>query len=227
MPESGEPTSADRVERLFTRSDGRFRFARWGRSPAPVVYGTNDEGVRIVEETLASVAGLAGLELTELDPELGANFMVFFCRDWGELPEVPNLARLIPGLDGLMGELSQAGANQYRLFGFDGAGAIRICITLIRYDAELRRVSAQTLAVSQCLQGLLLWSDLAFAAESPIAVIADTGRCIVKPWFQALIRAAYEPAIPAVSQDASLALRLAARVDLAGAAGGDIGPRGG
>jgi len=214
MAEATPPDSAGRIEALFTRSDGSFRFARWGRPLAPMVYGTNDEGIRIVEEALASLAGLTGLATAELDPELGANFLVFFCRDWDELTEVPNLAKLIPDLDRLVPTLSGAGANQYRIFGFDGAGAIRICITLIRYDDDLQQVSAQTLAVSQCLMGLLLWSDRAFAAESPIALIQDTGRCVVKPWFQALMRAAYDAAVPAASADAALALRLAARVML-------------
>lgn len=218
MAEPGLSDPAERVGALFTRGDGTFRFARWARPLAPMIYGTNDEGIRIFEEALASVAGLAGLEVVETDPELGANFLVFFCRDWAELGEVPGLGRLIPGLEALSARLTEAAANQYRLFGFEDRGAIRICITLIRYDADLQQVSAGTLAVSQSLQGLLLWSDDAFAAESPIAVLADTGRTIVKPWYRAVVRAAYDPAIPVAGRDPALALRLSARVRLAGEA---------
>ncbi|MEL6478005.1 MAG: hypothetical protein AAFR17_11825 [Pseudomonadota bacterium] len=202
---------SDQITALFTRSDGSFRFARWGRPLAPVVYGTNDEGIRIFEEALASVAGLAGLEIRELDPELGANFLVFFSRDWAELKDVPHLEKLIPDLGKLVTMLQTAGANQYRIFGFDEAGAIRICITLLRYDRDLQQVSAQTLAVSQCVQALLLWSDTAFTAESPIALI-DNGRCIVKPWYADLIRAAYDPVLNATAEEASFALRLGARL---------------
>ncbi|MEM7506789.1 MAG: hypothetical protein AAF415_08580 [Pseudomonadota bacterium] len=205
----------DHIATLFTRSDGSFRFARWGRPLAPVVYGTNDEGIRVVEEALRSVAGLAGLEIQELDPELGANFLVFFSRDWAELRQVPHLEKLIPDLDKLVNMLAAAGANQYRIFGFDDRGAIRICITLLRYDDDLQRVSAQTLAVSQCVQAMLLWSDSAFTEESPIALVEDksgAGRCIVKPWYADLIRAAYDPVLNDTAEDASFALRLGARM---------------
>ncbi|MEM1277574.1 MAG: hypothetical protein AAGH74_13695 [Pseudomonadota bacterium] len=206
-----EVTLETRVAALFTRGDQSFRFARWGRALAPVVYGTNDEGIRVVEEALRSVAGLAGLQITELDPELGANFMVFFSRNWEELNEVPHLGKLIPDLAKLVTMLTASGANQYRIFGFDETGAIKICITLLRYDQDLQKVSAQTLAVSQCFQALLLWSDHAFTKESPIALI-DDGRCIVKPWYADLARAAYDPVLPVAGDDPSLALRLAARL---------------
>ncbi|MEM7239664.1 MAG: hypothetical protein AAF501_17800 [Pseudomonadota bacterium] len=205
------PSPDERITALFTRSDTSFRFARWGRALAPVVYGTNDEGIQIVEQALRAVAGLAGLDIVDLDPELGANFMVFFSRDWGELREVPHLGKLIPDLDRLVKTLSAAGANQYRIFGFDQDGAIRICITLLRYDDDLQRISAQTLAVSQCYQGILMWSDHAFTSESPIALI-DDGRCIVKPWYADLVRAAYDPVLPAAGDDPALSLRLAARM---------------
>ena len=209
------PTPDQRIATLFTRADGAFRFARWGRALAPVVYGTNDEGIRIFEEALRSVAGLAGIGIQDLDPELGANFLVFFSRDWAELREVPHLEKLIPDLGKLVTMLQTTGANQYRIFGFDEDGAIRICITLLRYDADLQQVSAQTLAVSQSVQGLLLWSDTAFTGESPIALI-DDGRCIVKPWYADLIRAAYDPVLTATAADPSFALRLAARIPVAG-----------
>lgn len=89
------PALNDRIAELFTRSDRTFRFARWGRSLAPVIYGTNDEGIRIFEEAIRSVAGLANLQIEDLDPELGANFLVFFSRDWSELREVPHLNNLL------------------------------------------------------------------------------------------------------------------------------------
>lgn len=220
MAEPALAGAGARVAALFTGRAGAFRFARWGRPLAPMIHGTNDEGVRIFEDALGAVAGLAGPGTAEIDPELGANFLVFFCRDWGELAEVPSLARLLPGLGGLLATLAEAGANQYRVVGFDGSGAIRACITLMRYDADLRRVPARTLAMSQSVRGLLLWGDDAFAPESPIALVRDEaggpGRCIVKPWFAALLRAAYDPAIPAASSEPALALRLAARLAVAG-----------
>lgn len=201
-----------RVASLFTRGDGAFRFARWGRALAPVTFGTDDEGERIVREALAAVAGLGGLRVADSDPELGANYLTFFCGEWGELAAMPGLDRLIPDLAKLISVLKGAGANQYRIFGFDEAGAIRLCLVLLRYDDDLRRVSAQTLATTQAFQSLLLWSDNAFTGESPIARIVETGRAVVKPWLADLARAAYDPVLPAASRDPALALRLAARM---------------
>lgn len=204
-------TDAAWVEAQFTRRDGAFRFARWGRALAPVIVGTNDEGCRIFEDGIRSVAGIAGLEVGELDPELGANFLVFLVNEWAELFEAPNLVRLIPNLAELVETLAEHGANQYRVFNFTEDGAIRLCITMLRYDADLQAVSAQTVAVGQAVQGMLLWSDKAFMDESPIALLED-GLCVVKPAVAALLKAAYDPVLPGASTDASLALRLAARI---------------
>lgn len=204
----------DRVGALFTRSDGAFRFARWGRSPTPAVFGTDAAGEAIMTDALRAVAGLGGLSLATCDPELGANLLVFFCTAWDDLAEVPSLPRLVPDLDRLLAVLKAAGANQYRIFGFDDAGAIRLCMILLRYDSDLQRVSAQTLAVSQAVQSLLLWSDSAFTADSPVGVLAASGRAVVKPWHAELVRAAYDPALPHASVDPALALRLQARMAL-------------
>lgn len=201
----------DWVEAQFTRRDGSFRFARWGRPLVPVIVGTNDEGCQIFEAGINSVARIAGLEVGELDPDLGANFLVFLVNDWTELTEAPNLVRLIPNLTDLIANLTEHEANQYRVFNFTEDGAIRLCITMLRYDDELQRVSAQTLAVGQAMQGMLLWSDKAFMDESPIAV-SDDGLCVVKPVFADLLRTAYDPVLPNAATDASLALRIAARL---------------
>lgn len=202
---------ANWVEAQFTRRDGSFRFARWGRALVPVIVGTNDEGCQIFEGGIQAVARIAGLEVGELDPDLGANFLVFLVNDWAELTEAPNLVRLIPNLNDLIANLTEHDANQYRVFNFTEDGAIRLCITMLRYDDELQRVSAQTLAVGQAVQGMLLWSDKAFMDESPIAV-TDDGLCVVKPIFADLLRTAYDPVLPNAATDASLALRIAARL---------------
>ncbi|HSF93557.1 MAG TPA: hypothetical protein VLA52_00910 [Thermohalobaculum sp.] len=201
-----------RVRALFTRADGSFRFSRWGRPLAPMIYGTDDAGVRLFERSLGSVAELAGLEIVEVDPDLAANFIVYFVKDWGELTGIPHLVKLIPGIAKLVTRLAVAGATQYRIFGFDDDGAVCICITMIRYGSEMKRVSAQTLAVTQSFLGILLWTEGAFADESPVALTGEDRRCVVKPWHAALIRAAYDPAIPPAGIDSSLALRLAARL---------------
>jgi hypothetical protein len=209
MAETDEPA---RVAALFTREGGAFRFARWGRPLAPAVFGTDAEGERTVVEALAATAGLAGLPLSPQDPELGANFLVFFCTEWTALKAAPGLDRLIPDLDRLLSVLAGAGANQYRIFGFDEVGSIRLCLVLLRYDDDLKQVSARTLALAQAVQSLLLWSDRAFTAEGPVALVE--GRAVVEPWLADLVRAAYDPALPATADDPAFAHRLAARMRL-------------
>ena len=165
---------------------------------------------------MRSGARSARLPVSEMDSELGANFLVFLVNDWSELLQAPNLVRLIPNLGELIETLAQQEAYQYRVFSFDDEGAIKICITLLRYDDELQKVSAQTLALGQAFQGLLLWSDKAFMDERPLAVTED-GFCVIKPAHADLLRVAYDPTLPSVADDPSLALRLAARLSVAAA----------
>ncbi|MGR3382774.1 hypothetical protein DU478_16995 [Thalassococcus profundi] len=201
----------DEIEALFTRSDGSYAFARWGRALAPVVFGVEETTLATIKGAFEAVCHLAGHETTELDPELGANTMMFFCRDWSELVGVPNLDRLVPDLGPLVAKLDAAEANQYRIFRFDEAGAIRACFIFLRMDDQLSAVPADTLALSQAVQSMLLWSDTAFADRSPLGQLED-GRVVLRPEIGALIRAAYDPVMPAATGDASHALRLAARV---------------
>lgn len=203
--------NAGRVEELFTAADGNYRFSRWGRQIAPVVFGVDDDTLDHLKDAMKSVVGIANMTLAETDPELGANLMVFFCQDWDELTTVPNLDQLIPDFNILVGSLKRSGANQYRTFSFDENGAIRICIVLLRYDENMADTTVQSLGVGQMTQCILLWGDAAFEDDSPIAIIPSNGMCIVKPNYAAVIRAAYDPALPPSATDASHAMRLAAR----------------
>jgi len=201
---------ADEITPLFTRADGQFLFARWGRPIAPVVFGTEEGTLSVIKGAFEAVCALAGHEMAETDPELGANLMVFFLRDWAELPDVPNLDRLIPDLGALVARLAAADANQYRAFRFDAEGAIKAAFVFVRMDAQLSKVSAEVLALSQAVQTILLWSDRAFTDRSALAQAG--GHTVLRPDIAALIRASYDPVLPAISQDPSIALRLAARI---------------
>ncbi|WP_054302780.1 hypothetical protein [Gemmobacter sp. LW-1] len=201
---------ATAVEALFTRSDGRYLCARWGRPIVPVVFGVEDATLSVVKGAIEAVVTLAGHRMAETDPELGANLMVFFFRDWAELPQVPNLDRLVPDLAPLCERLAAAGANQYRAFRFDEAGAIRAVFVFIRMDDVLSEMPAETLALSQAAQVILLWSDTAFAGISPLARVGEA--VVLRPEIGAVIRAAYDPVMPVVAREASHALRLAARI---------------
>jgi hypothetical protein len=203
--------TADEVDALFRRRDGSFLCARWGRPIVPVVFGTEDATLGIVKGAFEAVVQLAGHRMAETDPELGANLMIFFFRDWAELPQVPNLDRLIPDLAPLCARLDAAGANQYRIFRFDPEGAIRAAFVFLRMDEHLSAVPAGTLALAQAVQTILLWSDAAFDRQPPL-VAAPGGEALLRPEIAAVIRAAYDPRLPAAAQDGAHALRLAARL---------------
>ncbi|WP_412179148.1 hypothetical protein [Sulfitobacter mediterraneus] len=201
---------AAQIETLFTRSDGSFAFARWGRPVCPIVFGVDDATLAVVKGAIEATCQLAGHDMGEMDAELGSNLMMFFFSDWAELIEVPGMDRLVPDLDQMVARLQAADANQYRFFRFDEAGAIKACFVFLRMDDHLADVPAQTLALSQIVQSMLLWSDEAFQDQSPLAMAADT--TVLRPDVAALIRAAYDPVLPHAAQDASHALRLAARM---------------
>ena len=139
--------------------------------------------------------------------------MVFFVRDWEELLAVPDLDRLVPGLADLVARLGAAGANQYRIFRFDADGAIKAAFVFLRMDAALAEMPAETLALAQAVQTILLWSDRAFDGASPLVRVGaeGDGRVILRPEIGAVIRAGYDPVLPVVARDAAHALRLAAR----------------
>jgi hypothetical protein len=202
--------TADEIEALFTRQSGEYAFARWGRPLAPVVFGVDDKTLGVIKGAIEAVSQLAGTSVTETDPELGTNFIWFFFTDWSELLDVPNMDRLVPDLDPLVTRLIAADANQYRIFRFDEAGAIKACFVFLRMDEHLSKVPAETLALSQVVQSFLLWSDTAFRDRSALAVAGET--TVLRPDVAALIRAAYDPVMPAVASDASHALRLCARI---------------
>jgi len=202
----------EEIEALFTRGDGSYVFARWGRPIVPVVFGVDDATLSTVKGALEAVVTLAGHTMAETDPELGVNLMIFFFREWAELPQVPDLDRMIPDLEPLVDRLEAADANQYRIFRFDGDGAIRASFVFLRMDRELAAVPAETLALSQVVQTMLLWSDQAFTGRSPLARVPETGAVILRPDIAGLIRAAYDPVMPPAARDPSHALRLSARV---------------
>ncbi|MCQ0092097.1 hypothetical protein [Roseovarius sp. M141] len=202
----------DEIEAHFTRSDGSYLCARWGRPIAPVVFGVDDVTLPIIKGAIEAVAALAGHDTAETDPELGANMMVFFFRTWDELLDLPDLGRMIPDLEPLVGRLKDANANQYRVFRFDAGGAIKAAFVFLRMDTHLDSVPAETLALSQAAQTILLWSDTAFRDRSPLGRVPGQEAALLRPDISALIRAAYDPVLPPCAQDASHALRLAARM---------------
>ncbi|SEF70934.1 hypothetical protein [Jhaorihella thermophila] len=202
------------VEALFTRDDGGFLFARWGRPIAPVVFGVTDETLAVVKGAFEAVVALAGHRMAGTDPELGSNCQMFFFRDWEELLEVPDLGRLLPDLPALVARLREAGANQYRVFRFDEAGAIRAVFVFLRMDRAMADQPAETLALAQVAQVMLLWAEGAFRDRSPLALAGE--QVILRPDIAGVIRAAYDPVLPDVARDPGHALRLFARLRMGG-----------
>lgn len=201
----------EEVEALFTREDGQFVFARWGRPIAPVIFGVDDATLSVVKGAFEAVVALARHEMTETDMELGSNCMVFFLRDWDELNHVPKLDQLVPDLTVLVARLQKQGANQYRGFRFDKNGAIRAAFVFLRLDDELSDMSVEVVALGQVVQTILLWSDVAFQTRSPLAMANKT--TVLRPDIAGVIRAAYDPMLPVSGNDAALALRIFARLE--------------
>lgn len=185
----------EQIAELFTRQDGTYLCARWGRPVAPVIFGLADESLDIFRAAIRAGFAHAGHPVAETDPEMGANLMLFFLRDWAELEEVPDLDRLT-GQPGLPARLQADDADQYRLFRFDADGGIRACMGFLRMTGALAEAHPATLAETVTMR-----SALSFARD-----IAPS------PEMAALIRAAYDPVLPLAATDPAHALRLAARM---------------
>lgn len=202
---------AEKVAALFTRRDGAYWFARWGRPLVPVVFGVDDATLLVVKDALTGVAEIAGVGLAEVDTELGANLMLFFVAEWDELRQVAGLERLVEGFAGLVDRLEQTGANQYRVFRFDAGGAIRAAFVFVRMDADLRAVPVEALALQQAVQVIVLWGELAFVAGAPLVWL--DGRVQVRAGVGAVVRACYDAVLPGMARDVGHAWRVAARVN--------------
>lgn len=187
--------TADEIAALFTAADGGFLCARWGRPVAPVVFGLDDATLTVFRAALMAPFTHARQPLTDTDPDTGANLMIFAVQEWAELAGLPDLDRLT-GIAGLPDRLAAEEADRYRLLRFDGAGAIRACLTFLRLGGALAQAHPAQLAESVAVNALLSWAR----PVTPSAPLA------------ALIRAAYDPLLPACARDPSHALRLAARL---------------
>lgn len=185
----------DAITALFTRPRDGFRFARWGRPVAPVIFGVDDASLGILRDATKAVFGHAGHPIAETDPEMGANFLTFFGQSWGELAEIPDLEELT-GSPGLAQRLRTVKGDNYRLFRFEKDGAIRACVSLVNMGGALGRLHAGVLA-----ETLAVRATLSFAQE--VGASRDLA---------ALIRAAYSPELPAAATDPAFAYRLAARL---------------
>lgn len=183
----------DDIIPLFTHPEG-YRCARWGRPIVPIVFGVEEETLTLVKGAIEAVVATAGHKMAEHDPELGANLMVFFFRDWEELRGVPDLDQLVPDLGKVTGDVA-------RLFRFDGQGAIKFAALFLRMGGRLSDAPAEPLLLDQAARLMLTW------AGDPLLV--QDGR--LRTDIAGLLRAAYDPILPARADDASHALRLAAR----------------
>ena len=206
--------SLKEIETLFTGSDGVFRFARWNRPIVPIIFGVDDETLVHLKTSIVTTIGITGNKIEETNPELGANLMWFFCKEWEEILSVPDLKKLIPNLNDIVKKLQTTSTKSYRIFAFDNEGGIKMCVQLIKVSDETAEMSIQALATGETFQCLVLFSSKAFIDESPIAQISQNNLCVPKPEYAALVRAAYDPVLPVSSQDKSHALRLFARSNI-------------
>ncbi|MBD9526479.1 hypothetical protein [Paracoccus sp. PAR01] len=185
---------ADDIAALFTR-DGNYLCARWGRPVAPVIFGLSDETLAIFRDVTRAALVHAGHPQVETDPEMGANLMSFFVRDWDELSDIPDLDGLT-GQQDLPQRLKAQTADQYRIFRFDSDGGIRACMTFVNMGGGLADAHPAGLAEMMVMRALLTFAQ----DVTPSRELAD------------LIRVAYDPVLPVVARDQSHAMRLAARL---------------
>ncbi|WP_435166412.1 hypothetical protein [Falsirhodobacter sp. 1013] len=183
----------DDILPLFTHPDG-FRCARWGRPIVPIVFGVEEDTLQLVKGAIEAVVATAGHRMAEHDPELGANLMVFFVRDWAELAAVPDLHHLLPDPGALTGDVA-------RLFRFDPSGAITLGLLCLRMGGALADAPAEPLLLDQAARMMLTW------AGDPVLVRDG----VLRDDIAALLRAAYDPILPPHATDPSHALRMAAR----------------
>lgn len=188
------PLTPDRIEALFTR-DGQYLCARWGRPVAPVIFGLGDDSLDLFRSVLGAACAHARIPMTDADPEIGANLMLFFCREWEELSALPDLDRLT-GQPDLPQRLQAQSADHYQIMRFESSGAIRACLSFARMSGPLGQLHPAVLAETLAMRALL-----SFAVE-----------ITPSPDLAALIRAAYDPVLPDAARDPSHALRLAARM---------------
>lgn len=197
------------IARRFTRPDGRFRFARWTRPVAPMVYGAGAASQPVLKAAVRLIAELAGMGFADRDPETGFNHHLVLVGDWSELTGVPELERILPGIGALGARLAAEDALVLRRFRHDPGGGIAGCLTLMRLAGALADLPADLLALGHAVEAVLDWAPggLADGITRPGA-----GGAELRPELIALLRAAYDPRLPDASDDHSLALRLAARV---------------
>lgn len=202
---------ADLIERVFRQADDAFLCARWGRGIAPVVFGVEPQTVEVFKSAAQVVTGIAGHEVVETDPELGANLMIFVIRDWDELRGVPDLGAMIPDLGPLLDRLERSDAESYRGFRYDGAGAIQAGFVFLRMGGQMAEVPADLLALGEMVRVMASWGPKAF--EALPLLDEEGGRAVLSADLLRLMRAVYDPLLPVAAQDASHALRLAARME--------------
>lgn len=203
---------ASKVEQFFAKPDGGYAFARWNRPIAPVIFGVEDQSLPVLKGAIEAIAQLAGVEVVEVDPELGSNCMCFFLRDWEELTATKDMDRLVPDLANVVKRLQTSDASVYRFFRYDKEGGIRAAFLFLRMTEEMASQAAEVIALTNAVQIILTWGGAAFDGVSPLAVHPENGAVVLKPEYADLIRAAYDPVMPVSTNDPTHAMRLAARI---------------
>jgi hypothetical protein len=202
----------DEIRTYFSTPNQGYFFARWNRPIVPVVFGDHCLEPDLLKAALGRLGELTGQPVDLAAPASSMNYGTLVVRDWRDLTDMPGVPRLMPNLAKLAAQLEAEGANQYRVFQRDWRGGIKRCFAAIRTGTgRFADLTPESMALRQVTLSFLQWSIPGIVKVGLVGPGPD-GRDDLKPQTAALLKAAYDPALPTSSKDPRHAEALAARM---------------
>ncbi len=200
----------DEVRAYFTGDDGTYRFARWTVPVRATIFGAGPVTEALLAAALAEVGALSR-HPAAVSGLAGMTWGLGIVREWRDLVDQPGLGQLLPGVARLAADAERCGWNQVRRFGHAAAGGIVRCTGLVRLGGPLGRQAPAALALRQAVLAHLAWSIPTLTRTGLMAPGPD-GTERLRDDIRALLAAAYDPAVPAVSTDPGHARLIAERI---------------
>lgn len=204
----------DDIRTYFARAGGQYQFARWNRPIVPVVFGDHCLDPGLLREALVRLSGITGHPVDLEAPPSAMTYGTLVVREWRDLAATPGAGKAMPGLAKLGAEAERQGGNQFRTFQRDWRGGIKRCVAVIRTAAgRFDDLTPESMALRQAALSFLHWS-IPGVVKLRLVMPGPDGVDDLKPEVVALLRAAYDPAMPVSSRDPRHADQLAERMGL-------------